>query len=164
MQFQILFFIIQWYWPNSNAYKQAFDLLSYQKYFQKHSYQYMINGYFAVDAILQPAPAITYRTIGGILDFYIFLGPDPIDVVRQYQEVIGKPFMPPLWGLGFHLCRWGYLSVDGTMKVVERMRKAMIPQVRFELGGLEGRSVTPISSKTECMKLLFPILWTIPSS
>ncbi|XP_063961375.1 lysosomal alpha-glucosidase-like isoform X2 [Lytechinus pictus] len=82
----------------------------------------------AMDAILQPAPAITYRTIGGILDFYFFLGPDPIDVVRQYQEVIGMPFMPPMWALGFHLCRWGYGSANGTMAVVERMRQAKIPQ------------------------------------
>lgn len=82
----------------------------------------------AMDAILQPAPAITYRTIGGILDFYIFLGDDPIDVVKQYQDVVGKPFMPPMWALGFHLCRWGYNSVSGTMAVVERMRNASIPQ------------------------------------
>ncbi|XP_030840013.1 lysosomal alpha-glucosidase isoform X1 [Strongylocentrotus purpuratus] len=82
----------------------------------------------AMDAILQPAPAITYRTVGGILDFYIFLGPDPIDVIRQYQEVVGVPFMPPMWALGFHLCRWGYGSANGTMAVVERMRQARIPQ------------------------------------
>ena len=31
----------------------------------------------AMDVILQPAAAITYRTIGGVLDFYFFLGPSP---------------------------------------------------------------------------------------
>jgi len=37
----------------------------------------------AMDIILQPKPAITWRTVGGILDFYVFMGPQPGDVVRQ---------------------------------------------------------------------------------
>lgn len=43
-----------------------------------------------VEVVLQPMPALTWVSIGGILDFYIFLGPDPQTVVRQYQEVIGE--------------------------------------------------------------------------
>lgn len=42
------------------------------------------------EVALQPAPGLTWRTIGGVLDFYIFLGPDPNMVIQQYQEVIGK--------------------------------------------------------------------------
>ena len=34
-----------------------------------------------------PYPAITYRAIGGILDFYIFLGPTPGQAVQQYTKV-----------------------------------------------------------------------------
>ena len=30
---------------------------------------------------------ITYRTIGGILDFFIFVGPTPENVVQQYTKV-----------------------------------------------------------------------------
>ena len=37
----------------------------------------------AMDVILQPKPAITWRTTGGILDFYIFLGPQPKEVIKQ---------------------------------------------------------------------------------
>ena len=36
--------------------------------------------------------------------------------------------MPPYWGLGFHLCRWGYGSLNGTQIVNENMRKYGIPQ------------------------------------
>ncbi len=39
---------------------------------------------------LQPAPALTWRMIGGILDFYIFLGPDPSSVIAQYLDVVGQ--------------------------------------------------------------------------
>lgn len=42
------------------------------------------------EVALQPAPGLTWRTIGGVLDFYIFLGPDPNMVIQQYQQVIGK--------------------------------------------------------------------------
>lgn len=81
----------------------------------------------ALDVILQPTPALTWRTIGGILDFYIFLGPDPKSVVRQYMDVIGYPFMPPYWALGFHLCRWGYTSTNVTREVVKNMTAAQFP-------------------------------------
>ena len=40
-----------------------------------------------VDFVLQPSPALTMRTIGGILDLYFFLGPSPAQVVQQYTEV-----------------------------------------------------------------------------
>ena len=39
------------------------------------------------DVTLQPTPALTYRTVGGILDFYMFFGPSPEDVVKQYTVV-----------------------------------------------------------------------------
>ncbi|NXC83549.1 LYAG glucosidase, partial [Cercotrichas coryphoeus] len=82
----------------------------------------------AMEVVLQPAPGLTWRTIGGVLDFYIFLGPDPNMVIQQYQQVIGFPAMPPLWALGFHLCRWGYGSSNETWQTVRAMRNYQIPQ------------------------------------
>lgn len=40
------------------------------------------------DIILNPHPAITFRTTGGILDFYIFLGPTPADVISQFAHKV----------------------------------------------------------------------------
>ena len=48
---------------------------------------------------------LQYRFIGGVLDFYVFAGPDPKSVVEQYGELIGFPFWVPTWAFGFHLCR-----------------------------------------------------------
>ncbi|XP_070566660.1 sucrase-isomaltase, intestinal-like isoform X2 [Ptychodera flava] len=82
----------------------------------------------AMDVILQPAPGITFRTIGGILDFYIFLGPTPEDIVKQFTiDFTGTPMMPPYWALGFQLCRWGYKSLDEVKQIVSDMREHEIP-------------------------------------
>ncbi|CAG9821832.1 unnamed protein product [Phaedon cochleariae] len=69
----------------------------------------------------------SYWPIGGVLDLYFFLGPSPADVVNQYTDLVGKPFMPPYWGLGFHLCRFGYKTLNRTKEVMQRNIDAGIP-------------------------------------
>lgn len=107
---------------------------------------------------LQPTPALTYRTIGGILDFYMVLGPTPELVVQEYTEVgllpisnllslvgyfspihhkyshfqlIGRPVMPPYWSLGFQLCRYGYRNDSEVAQLVEEMKATQIPYVSW---------------------------------
>ncbi|XP_075243008.1 lysosomal alpha-glucosidase-like [Convolutriloba macropyga] len=82
----------------------------------------------AMDVTLQAGNIITWRTIGGILDYYVLLGPSPKDVVRQYLDLIGRPELPPYWALGFNLCRYGYGSSEETWKVVNRTRAIGFPQ------------------------------------
>lgn len=43
--------------------------------------------YFFLDYAFTPLPMLIYRTIGGILDFYVFMGPEPENVVQQYHKV-----------------------------------------------------------------------------
>ncbi|XP_077004171.1 maltase-glucoamylase isoform X1 [Tamandua tetradactyla] len=81
----------------------------------------------AMDVALQPAPAITYRTIGGILDFYVFLGNTPEQVVQEYLELIGRPVLPSYWALGFHLSRYEYGTLNNMKEVVERNRAVQLP-------------------------------------
>ena len=42
---------------------------------------------------LQPLPALTYTTLGGIIDLYVFTGPTVENVVEQYWDIIGVKFM-----------------------------------------------------------------------
>uniref|UniRef100_A0A8D2QC49 P-type domain-containing protein n=1 Tax=Zonotrichia albicollis TaxID=44394 RepID=A0A8D2QC49_ZONAL len=81
----------------------------------------------AQDVTLSPNPSLTFRTIGGILDFYLFMGPTPENVVQQYTEAIGRPHMPAYWALGFQLSRWGYNSLDVLKETVDRMKHYDIP-------------------------------------
>ncbi|RXG52002.1 Maltase-glucoamylase, intestinal [Armadillidium vulgare] len=73
------------------------------------------------------SPALTIRTIGGIVDLHIFFGPSPEDVTSQYTNFVGRPFLPPYWALGFQLSRWGYGSLANYQEVYDRMRAAQIP-------------------------------------
>ncbi|XP_050821721.1 sucrase-isomaltase, intestinal [Gopherus flavomarginatus] len=81
----------------------------------------------AMDVTFQPTPALTYRTIGGILDFYMVLGPTPELVVQEYTALIGRPVMPPYWALGFQLCRYGYKNDTEVSDLFEAMKTAQIP-------------------------------------
>ncbi|KAG9338717.1 hypothetical protein JZ751_025386, partial [Albula glossodonta] len=81
----------------------------------------------AMEVTIQPAPAVTYRTIGGILDFYILLGDTPEGVVHEFLELIGRPVIPPYWSLGFQLSRWDYGSLEEVKRTVERNRAIDLP-------------------------------------
>lgn len=69
---------------------------------------------------------ITYRILGGVLDFYVFDGPTPSAALDQYTSIIGKPAFIPLWTLGFHQCRWGgtWVSTQGIKDTVDSIQKA----------------------------------------
>jgi alpha-glucosidase (family GH31 glycosyl hydrolase) len=71
----------------------------------------------AMDVVMQPG-LLEFRMVGGIIDMFVFVGSSPEEVVQQYQEVVGRPFLIPDWSLGFHQCRWGYSSLDEVKQVV----------------------------------------------
>uniref|UniRef100_A0A8C0A3V6 Maltase-glucoamylase n=1 Tax=Bos mutus grunniens TaxID=30521 RepID=A0A8C0A3V6_BOSMU len=81
----------------------------------------------AMDVTFQPTPALTYRTTGGILDFYMVLGPTPELVTQQYTELIGRPAMIPYWALGFQLSRYGYQDDYEISSLYVAMMAAQIP-------------------------------------
>ncbi|KAK3872832.1 hypothetical protein Pcinc_022087 [Petrolisthes cinctipes] len=81
----------------------------------------------AMDYQLLDFPALTFRTIGGVLDFYLVLGPEPETVVSQYTSLIGRPVMPPYWSLGFQLCRYGHPNLTSVQEAVNRTLEAGIP-------------------------------------
>ncbi|KAI3380902.1 hypothetical protein SNEBB_002421 [Seison nebaliae] len=81
----------------------------------------------AFDYELVPAPALTFRFVGGIIDLFIFTGPKPEDVIKQYQQVIGRPTLIPYWSLGFQLCRWGYNTLENMERIVNETLDSGIP-------------------------------------
>ncbi len=84
---------------------------------------------FFIDYTLLPYPALSLKTTGGILDFFVFIGDNPEEVIQLYTSLVGRPVMPPFWGLGFQLCRYGYKSTQNVKEVLERNMNAKMPLV-----------------------------------
>ncbi|KAF3342813.1 Type 1 phosphatases regulator YPI1 [Verticillium dahliae VDG2] len=70
---------------------------------------------------------LEYNTLGGVLDFWFLSGPSPVDVVKQYSDIVGLPSLQPYWGLGFHQCRYGYRDAFDVAEVVYNYSQAGIP-------------------------------------
>lgn len=46
---------------------------------------------------------LTWRTIGGSLELYVFSGPSPPEVIKQYvTAAAGLPALQPYWAFGYH--------------------------------------------------------------
>lgn len=70
---------------------------------------------------------LEYNAIGGVLDFYVFAGPSPVEVTQQYADLAGLPAFQPYWGLGFHQCRYGYQDAFAVAEAVYNYSQAGIP-------------------------------------
>lgn len=56
-----------------------------------------------IEIKVSPYPALTFIMIGGIVDFYIYLGPTPQDVISQHTEIVGRTVFPQYFALGYNL-------------------------------------------------------------
>ena len=63
----------------------------------------------------------------GILDLFILPGPTPTDVFRQYGGLTGTAPLPAHWALGYHQCRWNYVSSDDVRGVQKRFDEDDMP-------------------------------------
>ncbi|KAM0269423.1 hypothetical protein ACHAQH_009751 [Verticillium albo-atrum] len=63
----------------------------------------------------------------GLLDVFVFLGPTPQDVTKNYAQLTGTTAMPQEFAIGYHQCRWNYISDDDVKDVDRKMDKFKIP-------------------------------------
>jgi alpha-glucosidase len=61
------------------------------------------------------------------VDYYLFYGPTPKQVVETYAWLTGTPPLPPLWAFGYQQSRYSYMSQDRVLEVANRLRADRIP-------------------------------------
>jgi alpha-glucosidase len=69
----------------------------------------------------------SFGAVAGPIDYYIFPGPTPRQVVETYAWLTGKPPLPPLWMFGFQQSRYTYTPEARLMEVGRRLRTDRIP-------------------------------------
>lgn len=70
---------------------------------------------------------LNFKAIGGVLDFFTFYAEEAEDVIKAYHSVIGTPYFPPFWALGFHQSSWQYDSIAAMNTVLDGYSKANMP-------------------------------------
>ena len=64
---------------------------------------------------------------GGYIDFFVFTGVTPADVVKKYTQLTGRPQLVQGFALGYHQSRWGYKSTKEIRNVLTQLDKNLIP-------------------------------------
>lgn len=70
---------------------------------------------------------MSFRNLGGQLDYYYFAGPTIARILDRYTELTGRPFMPPRWALGYQQSRWSYTPQSQVLQIASEFRARGIP-------------------------------------
>jgi alpha-glucosidase len=81
-----------------------------------------------LDVGASSADRLRYSTpIAEAVDLYWFGNGEPKAIIERYAELTGRTPLPPLWALGHHQSRYGYLSEADVRAVVTRMQAENVP-------------------------------------
>ena len=61
------------------------------------------------------------------IDVYIIEGGSPLEIVKEFRQLIGKSYIPPRWAMGYMQSRWSYYTSDAVREVANKYREADIP-------------------------------------
>ena len=78
--------------------------------------------------VLLEGDGITWRTLGGNIDLFLYAGPTVEEVAKSYQKsAIGLPALQQYFTFGYHQCRWGYTNWTELQDVVDNFTDFGIP-------------------------------------
>lgn len=72
-------------------------------------------------------PAAHFISESGVMEFFVLLGPTPLDAFKQYTDLTGVAPLPQLYTLAYHQCRWNYNDEKDIATVHEKFDEFDIP-------------------------------------
>ena len=70
---------------------------------------------------------LQFWAINGCMSYIIIAGNTPADIINNYTTMVGRMNLPPKWVLGYHQCRWSYMSQAEVLQIAEGFRSRHLP-------------------------------------
>ena len=67
-----------------------------------------------------------FMSEGGYFDVYVFTG-KPNEIADEYSQLTGRPYLIPRFALGYHQCRWGYMTQEDLVGVSKKLDSIGVP-------------------------------------
>lgn len=79
---------------------------------------------------------MSFGADGGAIDYYVFTGPTPKDVLSAYGWLTGIAPLPPKWAFGFQQSRYSYPDARTVRDIAAHLRRDHIPAdaIWFDIG------------------------------
>lgn len=61
------------------------------------------------------------------LDYFLFYGPQPKEILKKYTSLTGRPEVPPAWTFGLWMSRCFYEDGEELLEMARRLREEEIP-------------------------------------
>jgi len=91
---------------------------------------YQANGsetYVEVDKTEGGHSDMTWLNQAGDFEVYITAADNFRDYFNQYAKITGFSYLPPIWALGFHQCRYSYMTEEEVDEVNEKLKEYDMP-------------------------------------
>ena len=78
-----------------------------------------------------------------VANFYLFPGSEVKEIIENYTELTGKPFLPPRWALGYHHSEYGKpADQEEALELAKQFRDKNIPcdAIYFDIQHMKGNS------------------------
>ncbi|CAN8010647.1 unnamed protein product [Ixodes pacificus] len=105
----------------------------------------------AMDYTVTGSGSIALAAIGGILDLYFFVGSTPNHVIQLYHKVIGNPFLPPFWALGYQHWLQRIPTLASLKLAVTVLDQGGVPKACPDNAYRESENRTKLHEGTLCM-------------
>lgn len=71
--------------------------------------------------------AYSFGAEGGEINYYVFTGSTPKEIVEDFTALVGHTKLPPLWTLGFQQSRYSYEPESRVYEIAKTFREKKIP-------------------------------------